>query len=212
MLIDRQRLLRRGMDQISAWLPALLMMVFALATWWLVRSAPVIVPPAAGQRPASPDPDYFMRDFSVRVFDPDGSMRSELQGIEGRHFPADDTLEVTQPRMRSYDEDGHPTVSTALRGLSNADGSEIRLYGDARVLRDPITLNSGHATPRLEFRGQFLHALVKLDRVDSDQPVTLLRGDDVFTGDRFDYDRKSGIAHLTGRVRGTLAPRTGAAS
>ncbi|MDR1969450.1 MAG: LPS export ABC transporter periplasmic protein LptC [Burkholderiaceae bacterium] len=206
-MINRRRLLRRSADHLSAWLPALLMMLFALGSWWLVRSAPTT---ASDTRkvPVSPDPDYFMRDFSVRVFEPDGRLKSELKGVEGRHFPLDDTLEVTQPHMRSFDEQDHPTVATAQRGVSNADASEIKLYGDARVVRDPVPRSNGDAVPRLEFRGEFLHAFVNDKRVSSDQPVELRRGGDVFTGDTFDYDNQHGVANLHGRVRGVLLPRS----
>ena len=205
-MIDRRRLLRYGMNQLSAWLPALLMMLFALATWWLVRSAPRIVA-SPGQTPVSAEPDYFMHDFSVRVFDPTGQLQSELKGVEGHHFPINDTLEVTQPHILSYDQQGHPTVATALRGVSNADGSDVKLYGNAHVVRDPVTRDNGSVIPRMEFRGEFLHAFVNEKRVLSDQPVELRRGDDVFTGDVFDYNDKTGIAHLQGRVRGTLQPQ-----
>ena len=209
-MIDRRRWLRYGRDQFSAWLPALLMVLFALGTWWLVRSAPRIVDPACDAR-VSKEPDYFMRDFSVRTFEPDGRLKSELTGVEGHHFPADDTLEVIQPRMRSYDAQGHPTVATARRSISNADASEIKLYGDARVVREPVTRPGGEATPRLEFRGEFLHAFVDEERVSSDRPVELRRGNDVFTGDVFDYSDKSGVANLQGRVRGVLLPKGKAA-
>jgi lipopolysaccharide export system protein LptC len=209
-MIDRRRLLRYGMDQLSAWLPALMMMLFALGTWWLVRSAPKIIA-SPSQAPVSHEPDYFMRDFSVRIFDPDGQLQSELKGIEGRHFPVDDTLEVMQPRMLSYDKQGHPTVATARRGVSNGDASEIKLYGDAHVVRDPITKADGIVIPRLEFRGEFLHAFVDDKRVSSDKPVELQRGGDVFTSNVFDYDDNSGIANLQGRVRGMFLPRSPAA-
>ncbi|MCL1961625.1 MAG: LPS export ABC transporter periplasmic protein LptC [Desulfovibrionaceae bacterium] len=204
-MIDRQRLLRYGRDQFSAWLPALMTLLFALGTWWLVRSAPRIVD-GASQAPASPDPDYFMRDFSVRVFNPDGQLQAELKGGKGLHFPVDDILEVTQPRMRSFDEQGRLTTGAARRGVSNADASDIKLYGDARVVRLPVAKADGAVTPQLEFRGEFLHAFVKDKRVSSDQPVELWRGSDVVTGDVFDYDDKSGVANLRGRVRGTIQP------
>jgi lipopolysaccharide export system protein LptC len=55
----------------GAWLPALLMMLFALGTWWLVRSAPEL-PGRRASGPPSARADYFMRDFSVRSFDPTG--------------------------------------------------------------------------------------------------------------------------------------------
>ncbi|QTD47511.1 LPS export ABC transporter periplasmic protein LptC [Ottowia testudinis] len=201
------RLMRYGRDQLSAWLPALLMMVFALGTWWLVRSAPRALPSDQGQI-ASTEPDYFMRQFSVRSFEPDGRLKSEVFGAEGRHLPADDTLEITQPRIVSFDEQGHPTVATAQRAVAKGDGSEARLYQDARVVREPIArAGKQPATPRLEFQGDFLHVFIDDERVSSDQPVQLRRGADIFTGDVFAYDDRSGVAELTGRVRGVLQPR-----
>ena len=147
-----------------------------------------------------------MRDFSVRSFDATGRLKSELLGTEGHHFPIDDSLEVQQPRIRSFDEQGHPTVATAKRAVSNADGSEIKLYGDALVVREPITRPGGVVTPRLAFRGEFLHAFIEEERVSSDQPVELTRGVDRFTGDAFSYNDKSGVADLQGRVRGVIQP------
>ena len=203
--MDRARLMRIGRDQLSAWLPVLLMMLFALGTWWLMRSAPRIIESSV-ERPVSKEPDYYMRDFSVRTFKPDGKLKSELKGAEGRHFPVDDSLEVTLPRMRSYDEDGHPTLASAKRGVSNADVSEVQLFGDAHVVRDAVTKPGGSVIPRMEFRGEYLHAFIDEDRVSSDRPVELIRGPDVFTGDVFDYDDRSGVANLRGRVRGVIQP------
>ena len=203
--MNRARLLRYGMDQVSAWLPVLLMMLFALGTWWLVRNAPKLHD-VAQERPVSTEPDYFMREFSLRSFDAAGRLKSELTGTEGHHFPANDTLEVREPRMRSYDEQNRTTVATARRGVSNGDGSEIRLYGDAQVRREPTPRAEGGSTPQLEIRGEFLHAFTEEERVSSDQPVELWRGADRFTGDTFDYDKASGVAQLRGRVRGVIQP------
>ena len=204
--MSESRLARIGRDQLSTWLPALLMMLFALGTWWLVRSAPKFASESAA-RVASKEPDYFMRDFRVRGFDANGRMTSDLTGVEGHHFPATDTLEVKDPHMRSFDEQGRLTVGTALRGVSNADGSEIQLYGNAVVVREPFTRADGTLIPRLEFRSEYLHAFVDEDRVSSDKPVELLRGNDRFVGDRFEYDDRSGVAELKGRVRGVLQPK-----
>ena len=203
--MSESRLARIGRDQLSTWLPALLMMLFALGTWWLVRSAPKI-PSADEARAVSKEPDYFMREFRVRSFDPTGRMTSDLKGVEGHHYPATDTLEVKDPHMRSVDDQGRTTVATALRGVSNSDGSEIQLFGNAVVVREPITRANGTVMPRVEFRGEYLHAFVNEDRVSSDKPVELLRGTDRFVGDHFDYDNRTGVAELKGRVRGVLQP------
>lgn len=194
---------RHGREHFVAWLPVLLMAFFALGTWWLVRNAPSM-PGSEVARPPRHEPDYFMRDFSVRSFDSAGQLQSEIVGTEGHHYPDTDTLEVQVPRMRSFDEQGRLTVATARRAISNGDGSEVELFGDAHVVREAVRSTRGETLPKLEFRGEYLRALIEMDRVSSDKPVELMRGADRFTGDTLDYDNSSGVANLTGRVRGVL--------
>ena len=65
---------------------------------------------------------------------------------------------------------------------------------------------AGTAQPRLEFRGEFLHAFTQAERVRSDQPVVLIRGNDRFTADAMEYDHLDQVLQLRGRVRGVLMP------
>ena len=76
-----------------------------------------------------------MRRFSVKTFDAAGHIKSEVYGTEARHYPDTDTLEIDQPRIRSFNNRGELTVATARRALSNGDGSEVQLFGDAVVTR-----------------------------------------------------------------------------
>jgi len=201
--------LRTVLDRASLYLPIILTGALALGTYWLVRNAPRLAQPAARQAPVH-EPDFFMRDFTVKNFLPDGELRSELAGKEGRHYPDTDTLEVDQVRVRSISLEGLVTHATADRGLSNGDGSEIQLFGNAVVIRDPAVQSNGRVLPRLEFRGDFLHVFVNTERVRSNKPVTLIRGDNRFTADTMDYDNLSGIANLRGRVHGLLVPSAAA--
>ncbi|RYF80507.1 MAG: LPS export ABC transporter periplasmic protein LptC [Comamonadaceae bacterium] len=196
---------RNVLDRASLYLPIILTGALALGTYWLVRNAPRLAEPVVAQAPTH-DPDFFMRDFTVKNFLPSGQLRSELSGKEGRHYPDTDTLEVDQVRLRSVSPEGLVTHATADRGLSNGDGSEIQLFGNAVVVRDASTQANGRVVPRLEFRGEFLHAFVNTERVRSHLPVTLTRGNDRFTADAMDYDNLDGVANLTGRVRGQIAP------
>ncbi|QFZ87510.1 LPS export ABC transporter periplasmic protein LptC [Variovorax paradoxus] len=202
-------LTRDVLDRSTIYLPIILMFGVALGTYWLVRNAPKLLEPTVKAAPTH-EPDYFMRDFVIKNFLPNGDLRSELHGVEGRHYPDTDTIEVDQVRMRSVSPEGLVTRSSANRGLSNADGSEIQLFGNAIVIREPAVSASGKATPRLEFRGEFLHAFLDTEKVKSNKPVTLIRGSDQFTGDSLDYDNLSGVANLTGRVRGVLVPSAAA--
>lgn len=202
-------LTRDVLDRSTIYLPIILMFGVALGTYWLVRNAPKLLEPTVKAAPTH-EPDYFMRDFVIKNFLPNGDLRSELHGVEGRHYPDTDTIEVDQVRMRSVSPEGLVTRSSANRGLSNADGSEIQLFGNAIVIREPAVSAGGKATPRLEFRGEFLHAFLDTEKVQSNKPVTLIRGSDQFVGDSLDYDNLSGVANLTGRVRGVLVPSAAA--
>lgn len=204
------RSVRQGWDQLSVYLPVLLMALLALGTWWLVRNAPK-PQQSAEERPLGHQPDYFMKSFSVKSFDATGRLQSEVHGKEARHYPDTDTLEIDTVRLRSVRVDGSVTVATANRGLSNADGSEVQLFGNAVVTRDAVPARTGGpAQPRLRFEGEFLHAFTQAERVRSNQPVTLTRGNDRFTADSLDYDHLDQVLQMRGRVRGTLMPQAGA--
>lgn len=200
------RLGLRLWDRASIYLPIILMGLLALGTYWLVRNTPV-QSAAPGDKPVSSEPDYFMRGFSVKTFDGSGRLKSEVVGKEARHFPDSDTLEIDQPRIRAINEKGILTVATANRALSNGDGSEVQLFGNAVVTRDAGTDAQGNPVPALQFRGEFLHAFMETERIRSHKPVTLTRGDDQFTADSMDYDNMDRTMDLRGRVRGVLAPR-----
>jgi len=153
-------------------------------------------------------PDYYMRDFSVKVFGADGRLKSEVVGTEGRHFPDTDTLEIDAPRIRILNADGRLTTAVAKRGLINADGSEAQLFDQAVVVREATTNKQGVALPRTELQSDFLHLFANTEEVRSHLPVVLTRGaGSRFTGDGLAYDNLGRVIQLTGRVRGTLLPR-----
>ena len=195
----------RTWDQVSIYLPVVLMGVLALGTYWLVRNSPVLKAQEASKA-ARHEIDYFMRKFTIKSFGETGLLKSEIYGVEGRHYPDSDTLEIDQPRILSINDAGQPVTSTGNRALSNGDGSELQLMGNARVVREATAGTDGKVLPRLEFQGEFLHAFVNEERVKSHLPVVLIRGADRFTGDTFTYDNMTGIAELKGRVKGQLAP------
>lgn len=192
-------------ERMSIYLPIFLMGLLALGTYWLVRNTPSLTPPEIA-RPPTHDPDYFMRGFSVRTFDPAGRLKSEVFGAEARHYPDTDTLEIDLPRIRAIDARGALTVATARRALSNADGSEVQLMGDAVVTREATTGGNGPARPRLQFRSEFLHAFAGIERLKTHKPVELQRGNSRFTADSLDFDNIEQVLQLQGRVRGTLTP------
>ena len=196
-------ILRAAWERASIYLPIILMGVLALGTYWLVRSTPVFAPPEAPRAPTH-EPDYFMRKFTVKTFDAAGKLKSEVSGAEAKHFPDTDTLEIDGARIRSFDAQGQLTTVTANRALTNSDASEVQLIGNALAVREAV--GGEKPAPRMEFKGEFLHAFMKSERLTSDKPVVLTRGGDRFVADAMEYDNLKQVIELRGRVKGTLVP------
>ncbi|MEO5661159.1 MAG: LPS export ABC transporter periplasmic protein LptC [Polaromonas sp.] len=191
------------------YMPLLLMAALALGTYWLVRNTPIFSTSEA-VKAVSHEVDYFMQKFTIKTFDERGKLKSEIYGIEARHFADTDILEIDQARIRSINLKGQVTTATGNRAYSNGDGSEVQLVGNAIVIREASRDEQGKESPRLEFRGEFLHVFLNEERVQSHKPVLLIRGADQFTGNVFSYNNLDQVAVLTGRVRGVLMPKSAA--
>jgi lipopolysaccharide export system protein LptC len=200
------RMFRAGWERMSVYLPVILMGIIALGTYWLARNTPTLGIEQA-KVAATHDPDQFMRRFSVKSFDANGRLKTELHGEEARHYPDTDTLEIDLPRMRSISERGAVTVATAKTAVSNADGSEIQLMGNAVVTRAAFTDAQGRANPRIEIRGEYLHVYANTERVTSNKPVEITRGDDRLSGDGLVFDNVTQQLDMQGRVRAQILPR-----
>ncbi len=198
--------LRQAWERITVYLPVALMGVLALVTYLLAKQAPVTGPGDAS-RPPSSEPDYFLRGFAIKSFNEQGRLKSEIFGTEGRHYPDTDILEIDQPRLRAYNQRGEPTVATARKALSNGDGSQVQLIGDAVIVREATTDATGALRPRLEMRSEFFHVYTETEQLRTHLPVQLQRGPDCFTADRMDFDNLDQQVQLQGRVRGTISPR-----
>ena len=198
-------------DRAAIYMPLLMMGALALGTYWLVRNTPTFSAPEV-IREASHEVDYFMQNFTIKTFDESGNLQSEIAGTQARHFSDTDILEIDRARIRSVNVERQLTTATANRAYSNGDGSEVQLTGNARVVREASRDAQGKETPQLEFRGEFLHAFLNEERVQSHKPVLLIRGADQFTGNVFTYNNLDQVAVLTGRVHGILMPKSAAAS
>lgn len=199
-------MLRDAWDRSLLYFPLISMGLLALGTYWLVRSTPSVNGPVE-QKMVQHEPDYFMENFSVRRFDATGRVRTEVRGAKARHYPDTLWLEIDNIRVRSFDKQGRLTTATAQRGLANEDSSEVQLMGQAVVVREPDANKPGDAAPRMEFRGEFLHAFMNTERVLSHKPVEFLRGLDRFSADSMDFDNVEQTMQLNGRVRATLTPK-----
>jgi lipopolysaccharide export system protein LptC len=190
----------RLLDAASTYLPLLLMAALALGTWWLVKNTPLF----ENERELAPvrhEPDYTMTQFMVQRFAANGAMRVQIEGDVMRHYPDTDTLEIDNPRLRAFGDDGRITNATARKAIANRDGSEVQLSGSAHVVREATPAFAG-----IEFRGEFLHCFQNTERMRSHLPVVVTQAGTEFRADSMAYDNLAGVLDLKGHLRAVLTP------
>ena len=197
-------LLRSAFDRLTLYLPALVLSLFALGSFWLVRSVPDLQPVALNKS-VRKDPDYYLHGFSIKSFDASGRLTRELQGAHARHFPDKDILEIDAVQIRVINDQGQRMVARADHAMAEGEAThadpEITLTGQAQVIRDQV-----QGAEPTELRSDTITAFTQSHRVISDSPVEFLRGKDRFTANTMDLNGDSGIYQLQGRVQGVIMP------
>jgi lipopolysaccharide export system protein LptC len=189
----------RVRDLLASWLPLLLMALLALGSWWLVKNVPPPLTPKATSSTRT-EPDYTMSGFTMQRFEANGRLKLRIAGAQMRHFPDTDRIEVEQLQMEAFAPDGRITRAVAQRGVSNGDGSEIQLFGQARVThQDP-------KAPLVELSSEFLHLYTTGERLHTHLPAQLTRGRAVLRAVGLSYDHGSGLLALGGPARMVLPP------
>jgi len=115
-----------------------------------------------------------------------------------QHIPGNDTVRITRPDLQSRNPQGVVTTARAQTGISNADGSNVQLLGDAVVHR------IAPGVPELTIRSNFLNIFPNAQRISSNQPSTVQRGTSVFSGASLDMNGLDGTFAMQGKVSGSV--------
>ena len=186
-------------------LPLLLLALLVLGTTWLVRSMPAAEEP----RPAPPpnEPDYYMKEFSLRNFNPQGILQTEIQGAFGDHLPGNDTIRTQQLQSYSLDASGVVTRATADRSVSDSKGKDIELFDNVRVVRtDPRPDKNGQPRVPTVLESDYLHVINQQEHISTDRPVRITQGKDVINGSGLEYTADNKVLRVDGRVRAQIQP------
>lgn len=192
-------------DKTSMYLPILLMGLLAMVSYWVVSLTPSAELPAP-ERAVSQAPDSIMRDFAVRQFSPDGILKSELFGREMRRYPYNDSSVIDDAHGVQIADNGRRTTFQAQQLTTNGDQSIYWFEGGVVIVREAHQTPTALA-PRVEYQGEALTLFVNEDRLESDQPVVITRGNDRISANSLRYDDNTTVVNMQGRVRALLAPR-----
>ena len=204
-LVRWRDILATTWDKTSIYLPIVLMGFLALVSYWALSVTPQIDFPKPEQT-LSQAPDSIMRNFAIRQFSPDGSLKSEIFGREMRRYPYNDKTVVDDIKGLQIAPNGHRTTFTANRLTTNTNQSIYWLEGNVVVIREAHSAVN-RAEPQVEYRGQAITLYVEQDRLESSKPVSVVRGADRISGNSLRYDDNAGVVNMQGRVRAVLSPR-----
>ena len=192
---------RNRLETLLAFLPMVLLAILLWGSMWLVRNAPKAVS-AAIEAEASHEPDYFANNFTLKTYSLQGDLKSFLQGVSSVHFPDTLTNLIQQPVVHSISRSGRLTTAVAKRSLSNEDGSEIQLIGQAVVHKEGV----GTQEPAMTLRSEFIHFFANTDRLVTYAPVQIERGDNRFQANALKADNLNQRFLLQGQVKVLLVP------
>ena len=181
-------------------LPALIIAVAALASWWLYHQ--VAQDRAHSDGSLRQDPDAFAEDIDLSSLDADGRLANRLWAKRMLHYPHDDSTALEAPYLELYRPDEPPWEVRARSGRISSGGVEILLEGDVDVRR------AGTAALRpAHFTTEKLRVFPERDYAETDAPVTYRSTGLVVRslGMRAHLDR--GQVELPARVRATHQPQ-----
>jgi lipopolysaccharide export system protein LptC len=147
-----------------------------------------------------------LQNFSVKSFDSQGRLMRELSGEHAQHFPDTDTLDIQKVQLRGHSQEGQHVNAVADQALAKGDGTQVTLVGNVHISQ-PASTSANGLRAATEMRSQEIKAFVKEERLVSEVPVEVRRGQDLFTAEKMQMNSKTGEYELSGKVRGTVHPK-----
>ena len=118
----------------SAIFPLSLLLVLATLTIWLRYATEIQGPRRDGKH--RHDPDYIVTDSTLRKLDAAGRLQYTMKASEIRHYPDNDTTDITYPYI-TYLNPKKPTLTMkADRGHLSKGREQLDLYDNVRIHRE----------------------------------------------------------------------------
>jgi len=117
----------------SALFPLTLLLALAGLTFWL-RYA-IELPAERNDGKTRHDPDYIIDQPYLRKLDKDGRLQYTLKATEIRHFPDDDTTDVSKPNLIYLHPDKPSVAMRGERAHVSQDGKQVDFYDNVQVER-----------------------------------------------------------------------------
>ena len=182
----------------------MLLAVLAGLTVWLRQTVEAISP--ADPKPIVHQSDYTIEGFTIKRYNAEGELRYVMAGDKMAHFPDNDLLQLTRPRITRYrpetlatDTPKPPTRMRAERGAMTLGGDEGFFYDNVVFHRpafkndDPLTIYTSYA-----------HVVSDFDLFRSTEATTIVKGKNTIQGVGMEYDHAARTLSVLTRVNASF--------
>lgn len=143
------------------------------------------------------EPDFYVEKFNFVRMGKTGDARYKLTGTELQHYPQDNSYQIQNPVMHSYNPSRPPMVSRSRRATVLNDSNEIHMYDDVHIDR-PASATAQH----FQLKTSYLQLLPDEDIMKTPKPVELQLGLSVLTGTGMFANNATGEFRLSSKVKG----------
>lgn len=117
----------------SALFPLTILLALSGLTFWLRHA--IELPDERRDGKSRHDPDYVISAPQLRKLDKNGQPQYTLNAREIRHYPDDDTTDVTKPLLVNLNAKRPSVTISSERAHVSQDGNQVDFYDDVRILR-----------------------------------------------------------------------------
>lgn len=168
----------------------------ALGSFWLIevmqRQTEDMLPARARS-----EPDFYVEKFNFVRMGKTGDARYNLTGTEMKHYPQDNSYQIQNPVMHSYNPNRPPMVSRSQRATAFDGSNEIHMYDDVHIDRP-----ASATAQRFQLKTTYLQLLPDEDIMKTPKPVELRLGLSVLTGAGLFANNATGEFRLSSNVKG----------
>jgi lipopolysaccharide export system protein LptC len=188
-------------------MPLLLMGGLTLLTFWLVQKNTPL-PINVIERPRLHEPDYTIKNGALSYLNEQGQTKYRILGKELIHYDDDASIDITQPRMRLFQQDKSPVTVRAKRGHIDGDITILDLFDNVEIYRPPQSASEKQkASPYMLAKSSYFQVLINDDIIKTNKPVELEQGLSVMqSNDGGVFDNVQQSMQLLGTVKGRIEP------
>ena len=188
-------------------MPLLLMGGLTLLTFWLVQKNTPL-PINVIERPRLHEPDYTIKNGALSYLNEQGQTKYRILGKELIHYDDDASIDITQPRMRSFQPDKAPVTVRAQRGHIDGDLTILDLFDKVEIYRPAQPASETQkASPYMLAKSSYFQVLINDDIITTDKPVELEQGLSIMqSNDGGVFDNVKQSMQLLGTVKGRIEP------